>query len=237
MCSSPALIYGAHRVLDDKRFCRLWPQQPRNCVKDLKDVLKQRLGTETIQHHYCNNEINISVWTVARESWPLGWGWRRGRILYMREEECLRCSWWGGWWCQCLSEQILRSVFECHSADTWWIFPANEEKKPSFVLHTRIAEINFSPNFHFYSCLLFKYEYSHLVGICRFPYRCFHSPQFFVSFLSQQTTFVNILQNQQKSQKWTRCSSAFINKDRLTERSMLMLSRCKPMSSILLLIP
>lgn len=130
MCSSPALIYGAHRVLDDKRFCRLWPQQPRNCVKDLKDVLKQRLGTETIQHHYCNNEINISVWTVARESWPLGWGWRRGRILYMREEECLRCSWWGGWWCQCLSEQILRSVFECHSADTWWIFPANDEKNP-----------------------------------------------------------------------------------------------------------
>lgn len=61
MCSSPALIYGGHRVLNDERLIGLWPQQPRECVKDLKDVLKQRLGMATSPHHYCNNEIQCEL--------------------------------------------------------------------------------------------------------------------------------------------------------------------------------
>lgn len=47
MCSSPALIHGAHRVLDDEGLYGVWAQQQRDCVTDLKDVLKQGLGRET----------------------------------------------------------------------------------------------------------------------------------------------------------------------------------------------
>lgn len=66
------LIYGAHRVLDDERLFGL--QQPRDCVKDLKDVLKQRLAMETSQDRYCYKKKKyFSVNCMRNLTIGLGW--------------------------------------------------------------------------------------------------------------------------------------------------------------------